>query len=224
MKKFLSLLMALLMLFSFAACSNSTPAGNTDNDQNAGDNNSNPTSAVDSPYKVTKEQWEAAFEYGEDGITLLKALENHTCHYISANGMESIYKQVPNENMYYEKSISYEREYYYDRKGDFVDVYSSDDNGTVLQSKQIWEEHKLNATDNLKYDISYFALAYDFDNAEFSEEENAYIYTRNGEVKAYFENGKLVRLKLTTDRGASSDYTNLGTTTITLPTEYEVIK
>ena len=224
MKKIISLLMALLMLLSFAACSGGKPVDNTDNGQNTVDNNSNLTSTVDSPYKVTKEQWEAAFEYGEDGITLLRTLENHTCHYISDNGMESIYKQAPNENIYYEKSISYEREYFYDRKGDFVDVYSVDDNGCHLQAKQIWEDHKLNATDNLKYDLSYFAIAHTYDNAEFSQEENAYIYNNNCEIKAYFENGKLVRLKLTDSRGASSDYTNLGTTTITLPTEYEVIK
>ncbi len=229
MKRFISLLLIMLLMLSFVACGKETPADDTDADVSQGENNENDDDnvsqgdAVGSVYQVTKEQWETAFEYGENGETLLEALSNHTCHYVSENGMESVYKQVPEENLYYENSLSYEREYYYAHKGDAVDVYVNDYNGCVLLPDESWEDQKLNATDNLKYDIGYFALAYDYDNVTFSETENAYIYTMNCEIKIYFENGKLVRLTLVNSRGAMSDYSELGTTKITLPAEYEVL-
>ncbi len=222
MKKIISLFLIALFVFSLVGCGGAT-SGNTDSEISGEQNSQNTVSqqddTVSSPYKVTEEQWNAAFEYGEDGITLLRKLENHTCHYISDSGLESIYKQVPSENLYYEKSISYEREYYYDRKGDFVDVYTVDSNGLFVQNRQIWENYKSNALGNFMYDINYFALANEYNSAEYSEEEKAYIYTNNCEIKAYFENGKLVRLKLVTSTGATSDYTGIGTTTITLPAQ-----
>ncbi len=227
MKKIISLLLVMLLLLSFAACDNETPSGNNDGNVAQGENNENADlsqeETVASPYQVTKEQWEAAFEYGENGQTLLNALSNRTSHIISESGMESVYKQVPEENLFYENSMSYEREHYYFRKGDKVDVYTSDVNGCVLIADHDWEGQKLNATDNLENNISYFALAYDYDNVTFSESENAYVYSNNCEIKIYFEDGKLIRLTLIDSRGASSDYSDFGTTEITLPTDYEVI-
>ncbi|MBE6904556.1 MAG: hypothetical protein E7480_08125 [Ruminococcaceae bacterium] len=230
MKKFLTLTIALLMLLLLVACGNETTQDKADGgnqsqaQMNNGEDSSSQGDTVDSPYQVTKEQWETAFEYGEDGEKLLERLSNHTCNRVTDNGIESIYKQVPEENLYYENNISYEREYYYFRKDDKVDVYACDSNtGCIMFPDDDWEGQKLNATDNLKYDISYFALAYDYDNVTFSEEEKAYIYNQsNAEIKIYFENGKLVRLYLIDSRGGSSDYTQIGTTKISLPTEYEV--
>lgn len=228
MKRIISLLLAALLMFAVTACDSENSTGNNDGNAAQGETNQNgdlsQEETVNSPYQVTKEQWEAALEFGENGQTLLAALSNRTSHIISESGMESVYKIVSEENLYYVNSMSFEREYYYARKGDTVDVYTNDANGCVLMAGQDWEGQKLNATDNLEYNISYFAIAYDYDNATFSEEENAYVYSRDSEVKIYFEDGKLVSLTLINNRGEKSEYSDFGTTEITLPTEYEEIK
>lgn len=216
MKRIFTMAIVLLMLLSLVACGNETASDKNNHGESdkTGTNNSSEEGALNSPYQVSQEQWEAAFASG---------LENYTCDASSIDGR--IYKLSPVDNLYYIQNLDSESGTYYFHKDDKVDCYYVQSWGAYMTPDEDWESHRLNATGRFELSqdlIEWLPGIYSLDEFNFSEEKNAYLFSNSSEYfEFYFEDGKLIRFVYGDEYGERT-YSDFGTTEIVLPTEYEI--
>ena len=208
MKRFATLIVALLMLLTLAACGTKSDGTGT-NDPSQSGNGEPQGNAQTSPYQVTQDQWDSI---------LASAFDSYTCDASSINGQ--IYKMCPAENLYYRKSVDSESEYYYVRKGDKVDYYFVNSQRSEMKVDESWESHERNANGGFEFSsdwLDWLPGIYNLDEFRYSADNKMYSFTNSSEYfEFYFENGKLIRM-VYADENGEREYSQFGTTEISLP-------